>query len=69
MERGELNVRAPQLTENIKKLEKTVSKAVGGIIFAAFLIASIQSSVANQEPLSWIFRIASLITLFWIIFS
>jgi predicted unusual protein kinase regulating ubiquinone biosynthesis (AarF/ABC1/UbiB family) len=69
MERGELNVRAPQLTENIKKLEKTVSKAVGGIIFAAFLIASIQSSVANQEPLSWIFRIASLITLFWIILS
>lgn len=68
LERGELNVRDAQLTENIKKLEKTISKAVGGIIFAAFLISSIQLSVANQEALSWIFRIASLIAFFWVVF-
>ena len=59
MERGELNVRDPQLSENIKKLEKTVSKAVGGIIFAAFLLASIQSSPGEQEVLTWVLRIAS----------
>jgi predicted unusual protein kinase regulating ubiquinone biosynthesis (AarF/ABC1/UbiB family) len=69
LERGELNVRDPQLTENIKKLQKTVSKAVGGIIFATFLFASIQLSVANQEVLTWIFRIAAVIAFFWIIFS
>jgi predicted unusual protein kinase regulating ubiquinone biosynthesis (AarF/ABC1/UbiB family) len=68
LERGELNVRDPQLSENIKKLEKTISKAVAGIIFAAFLVASIQLSVASQEVLSWLFRVASLITLLWIIF-
>ena len=68
LERGELNVRDPQLADNVKKLEKTVSKAVGGIIFTAFLVASIQFSVANQEVLSWIFRIASAITFLWIIF-
>lgn len=67
LERGELNVRDPQLADNIKKLEKTVSKAVGGIIFAAFLIASIQLSGANQEILSWLFRIATFITFLWII--
>ncbi len=67
LERGELNVRDPQLADNVKKLEKTVSKAVGGIIFAAFLVASIQLSVANQETLSWLFRIASFITFLWII--
>jgi predicted unusual protein kinase regulating ubiquinone biosynthesis (AarF/ABC1/UbiB family) len=67
LERGELNVRDPQLADNIKRLEKTVSKAVGGIIFAAFLVASIQLSVANQEILSWLFRIATFITFFWII--
>lgn len=69
LERGELNVRDPQLTDNIKRLEKTVSKAVGGIIFAAFLVSSIQLSVANQEVLSWLFRIATFITFLWIIFK
>jgi len=68
LERGELNVRDPQLADNVKKLEKTISKAVGGIIFTAFLIASIQLSVANQEVLSWLFRIVSFISFLWIIF-
>jgi predicted unusual protein kinase regulating ubiquinone biosynthesis (AarF/ABC1/UbiB family) len=69
MERGELNVRTPQLADNIRRLEKTLSKAVGGIIFAAFLLASIQSSAGQQEILVWVLRIASAITLLWIIFS
>ncbi len=69
MERGELNVRDPQLSENIKKLEKTVSKAVGGIIFAAFLLASIQLSSGQQEALTWVLRIAALVSLLWIIFK
>ncbi len=67
MERGELNVRDPQLSENIKRLERTVSKAVGGIIFAAFLLASIQSTAEQQVILTWALRIASLATLLWII--
>jgi predicted unusual protein kinase regulating ubiquinone biosynthesis (AarF/ABC1/UbiB family) len=68
LERGELNVRDPQLTENVKKLEKTASKAVGGIIFAAFLIASIQLSIANQDALTWLFRIAAIISFLWMVF-
>lgn len=67
LEQGELNVRDPQLTENIKRLEKTISKAVAGIIFAAFLVASIQLSVASQEVLSWVFRVAALVTFVWIL--
>jgi predicted unusual protein kinase regulating ubiquinone biosynthesis (AarF/ABC1/UbiB family) len=69
MERGELNVRDPQLAENVKKLEKIVSKAVGGIIFAAFLLASIQVSASSQEVLTWIFRIGAIIAFLWMIFS
>jgi predicted unusual protein kinase regulating ubiquinone biosynthesis (AarF/ABC1/UbiB family) len=68
LERGELNVRDPQLTENIKRLEKTISKAVGGIIFASFLVASIQLSVASQEALSWVFRVAAALAFLWILF-
>lgn len=69
LEKGEINVRDPQLSESIKKLEKTASKAVWGIIFAAFLVASIQLSIVNQEILSWVFRIAASIILIWIIFK
>lgn len=69
LERGELNVREPQLTESVKKLEKTVSKAVAGVIFGTFLVASIQVSIFGQEVFSWILRIAALVTLLWIIFT
>jgi predicted unusual protein kinase regulating ubiquinone biosynthesis (AarF/ABC1/UbiB family) len=69
LERGEIVVKDPQLTENVRKLEKTVSKAIGGIIFAAFLLASVQLSIVDQETLSWIFRTAAFGALLWIIFK
>ena len=68
LERGELNVRDPQLTENVRRLEKTISKVVGGIIFATFLVASIQLSFTGEQIYSWVLRIAALFTLLWIIF-
>jgi predicted unusual protein kinase regulating ubiquinone biosynthesis (AarF/ABC1/UbiB family) len=67
LERGELNVRDPQLNENIKKLEKTISKLVAGIIFAALLIASVMASSSDQQVLIWVLRIGTGITLLWII--
>jgi predicted unusual protein kinase regulating ubiquinone biosynthesis (AarF/ABC1/UbiB family) len=69
MERGELNVRDPQLSENIKKLERSMGKAVWGIIFAAFLIASIQLTNIGEDVFTWILRIAAAVVLLWIIFS
>ncbi|NJD58167.1 MAG: AarF/ABC1/UbiB kinase family protein [Anaerolineae bacterium] len=69
LERGELKVRDPQLSENIKRLEKTISKLASGIIFAALLIASILVSPADQLILIWTLRIASLIALLWTIIS
>ncbi len=68
LERGEINVRDPQLSDSVRKLEKTVSRASGGIVFAAFLLASIQLSLAGQEVISWIFRVAAFIAFIWIIF-
>lgn len=69
MERGELNVRDPQLNENIKRLEKTMGKAVWGIIFAAFLFGSIQLSNNGQDSFSWILRVGSAIIFLWILFG
>ena len=68
MERGEINVHDPQLSEKVKNLEKTIARAIGAIIFTAFLVASIQLSIAGQETLSWIFRSAAAVAFLWTIF-
>jgi len=67
LERGELKIHDPQLAENVRKLEKSVSKAIGAILFTAFLVGSIQFSNTNQETLSWVFRIVAFVTFLWII--
>jgi predicted unusual protein kinase regulating ubiquinone biosynthesis (AarF/ABC1/UbiB family) len=68
LEKGEIQFHDPELADNIKKLEKTISKGIGGILFTAFLLVSVQPSVIEQETLSWIFRIAAVVILIWIIF-
>ncbi len=69
LERGELNVRDPQLSDNIRKLEKTVSKLVSGLIFAALLLAFVLSFSYNQPTLSWSLGITAVIALLWTIFG
>lgn len=68
LERGEIRIQDPELSENIRKLEKSIAKGIGSIIFAAFLLASVQPWVNEQVTLSWIFRIAAAVILIWIIF-
>ena len=69
LENGDITIRDPQLSENIKKLEKTISKAIAGLIFIAFLLGSIQLSGMGQETFTWIFRLAALASLLWILFK
>jgi predicted unusual protein kinase regulating ubiquinone biosynthesis (AarF/ABC1/UbiB family) len=69
LERGELNVRDPQLSENIRRLEKTVSKLVRGLIFAALLIAFVLSFPYEQPALSWSLGVVGVIVLLWTIFG
>ena len=48
MERGELAVRVPQLTEQVSRLELAARRMVGGTIFAALLLGGVQLYVAGQ---------------------
>jgi len=48
MERGEIAVRVPQLTEQISRLELAVRRMIGGTIFAALLLGGVQLYVAGQ---------------------
>jgi predicted unusual protein kinase regulating ubiquinone biosynthesis (AarF/ABC1/UbiB family) len=65
LDRGELTIRDPQLSDNLRRVERIVSKAVGGVFFAAFLMAFIQSFIANQELLSWLFGSAAFVSFLW----
>ncbi len=38
LERGEIRIHDPELSENVRKLEKSIAKGIGSILFAAFLI-------------------------------
>jgi predicted unusual protein kinase regulating ubiquinone biosynthesis (AarF/ABC1/UbiB family) len=42
MERGEMSVRDPQLTEQMRRMERTLDKAAWALVFAALLLGGIQ---------------------------
>ena len=47
MERGELEVRMPEVSNKVSHLERTIRQFVGGIIFAALLLGGIQLFLAG----------------------
>jgi predicted unusual protein kinase regulating ubiquinone biosynthesis (AarF/ABC1/UbiB family) len=59
IERGEINVRTPHLSEDIRRLERMISKVIGAIIFAVFVLLALQFSSSGQAAFSWIFGIAA----------
>jgi predicted unusual protein kinase regulating ubiquinone biosynthesis (AarF/ABC1/UbiB family) len=65
MESGDLIVRDPQLTDNVRRLERAILKATGGIIFTGFLVASLQLFQAQNNILGWLFAVASAGALLW----
>jgi predicted unusual protein kinase regulating ubiquinone biosynthesis (AarF/ABC1/UbiB family) len=68
MERGEFVVRDPQLTEQVRRLEKAVLRAAGGVIFAALLIGGIQLYLSGQASLSSVLWGGAALTLLWVVF-
>jgi predicted unusual protein kinase regulating ubiquinone biosynthesis (AarF/ABC1/UbiB family) len=66
--RGELQVQDPGLIKEVKKVDTSIRKATGGIIFAAFLIGGIQLYIVDEFIFSGIMFLGSGISLFWIIF-
>jgi predicted unusual protein kinase regulating ubiquinone biosynthesis (AarF/ABC1/UbiB family) len=69
IEQGELEVRIPSITHQINRLEKTLSKLIGAIIFAAFLLVSGQLFLAGQVNIAGGMAVIALIIGLWILFS
>jgi predicted unusual protein kinase regulating ubiquinone biosynthesis (AarF/ABC1/UbiB family) len=69
IEQGELEVRIPSITHQITRLERTLSKLIGAIIFAAFLLVSGQLFLAGQLMVAGIMAVIASIIGLWILFS
>ena len=69
IEQGELEVRIPSITHQINRLERTLSKLIGAIIFAAFLLVSGQLFLAGQVNIAEGMAVITLLIGLWIMFS
>jgi predicted unusual protein kinase regulating ubiquinone biosynthesis (AarF/ABC1/UbiB family) len=69
LERGELEMRTPQLEKRIDALEVSVNRLAGGAIFAAFLISGIQLLSSGQNAYAFPLLVAAGITLLWLLLS
>jgi len=61
MERGELAVRNPELTQQVKRLEGAVRQIIWGIVFSALLLGSVQLYLADEFIIAAVLIISSLI--------
>jgi predicted unusual protein kinase regulating ubiquinone biosynthesis (AarF/ABC1/UbiB family) len=50
MERGEIAVRAPEISRQVKGMDHAIRQVAGGIIFAALLLGGIQLFLAGYTP-------------------
>jgi predicted unusual protein kinase regulating ubiquinone biosynthesis (AarF/ABC1/UbiB family) len=69
IEQGELEVRIPSITHQITRLERTIRKLVGAIMFAAFLLVSGQLFLAGQMVIAEGMAVIALFIGLWIMFS
>jgi predicted unusual protein kinase regulating ubiquinone biosynthesis (AarF/ABC1/UbiB family) len=68
LERGDLAVRVPELTDQVKDLEHAVNRMVGGFVFAALLLAGVEVYLAGEIQFAIILLAAAALTLTWILF-
>jgi predicted unusual protein kinase regulating ubiquinone biosynthesis (AarF/ABC1/UbiB family) len=69
MERGELAVRVPQLSQQVSRLVQTIQRMVGGVVFAALLLAGVQFYLAGQVAVGSVLFAGAGLALIWMIFT
>lgn len=65
MDRGEIVVRAPEVSQQVSQLEGALRQIAGGIIFTALLLGGIQFYLADQSPFGEILLGGAGISLAW----
>jgi len=67
IERGEIEVRTPQLVEQVGRLEITMRRMMGAIIFAGLLFSGTQMFMAGEKLIAYGFFIAAGIAGVWVL--
>jgi predicted unusual protein kinase regulating ubiquinone biosynthesis (AarF/ABC1/UbiB family) len=68
IERGELGVRSPQLAWRVRRLEHSVDRLAGGVVFAALFLGGVLLVDAGRILPGGAALAASLITFLWMLF-
>lgn len=69
LERGEIAVQNPQLSEEMQSLTRAVYKLGGSIIFAALLLSGVQLYISGESALAAWAGGGAFLTLLWLFFS
>lgn len=67
LERGDLAVSIPQLTEHLRRIELTGRRLLGAIIFAALCLAGVQFYAYGQDTVGLIFLVGAGLALIWVV--
>ncbi|HEX7974637.1 MAG TPA: hypothetical protein VF498_09535, partial [Anaerolineales bacterium] len=67
MERGEIAVRAPEVTRQVTHLEGAIRQVTGGLVFAALLLSGVQLYLANHQSCGEVLLVGAGLSLLWII--
>lgn len=68
LERGELNVQVPMLEIRLRRLDRSVGRLSGAVVFAALLTAG---AILNSSDPTWgrVLMVASVLPLLWVLFG
>jgi len=67
MEQGRLEVKVPALTREMERLNRSQRKLIAAILFAAFLLSSVQLYIAGEIVLAAGFGSIAFLTLLWLL--
>lgn len=68
-ERGELIVRAPDLSEHVQHMENALRRLTSGIVFSVLILAGVQLILSGQTILAGFLLAAALIAFIWLLFG
>ena len=69
MERGELTVREPQLVAQVSRLERSISRLAGSLIFAVLMLGGIQLYLAGRDAFGAVLLAGAGLSLGWMLLS
>lgn len=69
VERGKMDVRVPELTGHLRRVEAGMRRMVGALVFAALLLGGVQVYLADRFVVSGILFGGAFLSLVWVLFT